>query len=159
MLFLLLKLVMIAIVALLLMPIGLSVALYFSLERKLLLLSVRIFGFNAVRLNLQIREETMGVKLNGKPTRFIDKRKLRKIIEPVIKAIDLLKVDCALQFGTEDAKSTAVAIGTIKGMFLPLKTKCDDANLYVFTDWEKEVGNLGARIDLGITPLKILSKI
>lgn len=160
MLFLLIKLLMIAIIALLLVPIRFSVAAYFSLDREMVLIVLRIFGINALRFNVQSKNDEWITTINGKPSKKVDKRSLRhKLIRPLIKSVDLRHIECAVQFGTDDAKTTALLSGAIKGLFLPLKAKCESANIYVFNDWENEVGNLAARLDVGIIPLKVISEI
>jgi len=177
MLVLLIKLLMISLIALLVVPIGFSVAIYFSLERELLLVGIKIFGANILRLNLINKDNEFELTVNGKNPKSdkelnVTKAKLKSreknkrakknkklIVKIVMKTIEFYEIECALQFGTNDTSSTAIIVGAIKSMFFPLKFKCDQANLQVFTDWEKEVANLGARIDMSLTLLKLIGNI
>jgi hypothetical protein len=157
MLFLLLKLLSLALVALLVLPVKISAAVYLSLDRKLALVGVNVFGVTVARISAALSAEGLAVTINGKKPKKTYKMLNLSKYKNKISAIKLTDLKFALQLGGEDAVQTALIVQSARNIFNAVEATVPSSDLHVFADWENEVFNAGLRIDLDIIPLKLIS--
>lgn len=155
MLFLLLKLLNIALISFLIIPIYFSTAVYFSLDRSLMLVGLNVFGFDALRLNISLEEKGIIVLLNGKEAKH-PKKKIRvsKFFSKLL-LFEIKDIKLAMQYGSQEIFDTALNAQSIKIVLNAVKGKFPFAEFKVFTEWQREVLNFGLRLDMAANILSL----
>lgn len=155
MLFLLLKLLSVALISFLIIPIYFSTAVYFSLDRSLMLVGLNVFGFNALRLNIALEEKGISVLMNGKETKSTKKIDISKLLAKIT-IFKISDIKLAMQYGAQEINDTAMNVQTIKIALAVIKGKYPFSEYKVFTDWKREVLNVGLRLDMSVNILNLL---